>query len=249
MGTTKERLTGTNIEKLTDKERAFILEYMIDHNGKRAAIAAGYAKKNAASQASQLLQRPRIKKALGKYMRERNEERKLSIEATDQKLADSLFRDLRDFFDENGIAYSNPNDIPERAFAFIDGFECYQHFDKETGEVIGQTIKWKWSSSDNARDMSYKRQGAYAAEKHDHRSLNLNANAEVIFDWNQLGRRPVPDPIKDRLDEEKLTPEERKQGKLKARKMIESERKKRAKEDKEKTKYSVDELFDEGEDE
>ena len=40
---------------MNDKHRRFVDEYLIDQNGTRAAIAAGYSEKSARSQASRLL--------------------------------------------------------------------------------------------------------------------------------------------------------------------------------------------------
>ena len=47
-------------KKLTDRERAFVREYLVDLNGTRAAIRAHYAEKSAASQASRLLRKPEV---------------------------------------------------------------------------------------------------------------------------------------------------------------------------------------------
>jgi len=46
--------------KLTDKQRAFVAEYVTDMNATRAAIAAGYSAKSAASAACQLLDATRF---------------------------------------------------------------------------------------------------------------------------------------------------------------------------------------------
>lgn len=55
---------------LTPKEQRFIAEYLIDGNGKRAAEDAGYAQKNSASVAYQLLQKPHMKAALAKALKD-----------------------------------------------------------------------------------------------------------------------------------------------------------------------------------
>ena len=44
-----------DIETLTDKQKAFCLEYLLDFNGTQAAIRAGYSKKTARQQAQVLL--------------------------------------------------------------------------------------------------------------------------------------------------------------------------------------------------
>ena len=45
---------------LTDRQRLFVHEYMLDLNGTLAAIRAGYEEKTAASRASRLLRTPKI---------------------------------------------------------------------------------------------------------------------------------------------------------------------------------------------
>lgn len=51
---------------LTDKQQAFVREYLIDFNGTQAAIRAGYSEKTAKSQASQLLTNEDVSEALKK---------------------------------------------------------------------------------------------------------------------------------------------------------------------------------------
>lgn len=48
------------MEKLTVKQRRFVEEYMIDLNGKQAAIRAGYSVKGAEVQAATLLSNPKV---------------------------------------------------------------------------------------------------------------------------------------------------------------------------------------------
>jgi len=50
--------------QLTAKQEAFCLEYLVDFNGTRAAIAAGYSAKNAASQATENQRKPNVQKRL-----------------------------------------------------------------------------------------------------------------------------------------------------------------------------------------
>ena len=50
--------------KLTTKQERFIHEYMIDGNGSRAAIDAGYGRKSSRVIASQLLKNPNIAEKL-----------------------------------------------------------------------------------------------------------------------------------------------------------------------------------------
>lgn len=49
---------------ITDKMERFIAEYLIDGNGTRAALAAGYSPKTADKQASNMLKRPDVRSAV-----------------------------------------------------------------------------------------------------------------------------------------------------------------------------------------
>jgi len=65
----------------------FAMEYAIDANGKRAAIAAGYSPKVAANQASQLLKNQSVKDAIDKFRRDAIRKFKLKAEDVLEELA------------------------------------------------------------------------------------------------------------------------------------------------------------------
>lgn len=60
--------------KLTIRQRKFVLEYLIDLNGMRAAMRAGYAESGAHTEASRLLKNPKVVAALNEE-RQRLEQR------------------------------------------------------------------------------------------------------------------------------------------------------------------------------
>jgi len=51
---------------LTPKQAAFVVAYLVDSNGKKAAIKAGYSKAGAEVAASRLLRHPKVAEALKK---------------------------------------------------------------------------------------------------------------------------------------------------------------------------------------
>jgi phage terminase small subunit len=83
------------MNKLTDKQRRFCEEYVIDWNGTRAAIAAGYSEKTAKQQAHQLLDKP----LLSEYIAE--------IQTDLQKITNDSFvsqvTKLKDFMESDDI--------------------------------------------------------------------------------------------------------------------------------------------------
>ena len=68
------------IPPLKERHRRFVLEYVIDLNGRAAAIRAGYARRRAANTASELLHRPEVQLAIREEMREREKRLRLTAE-------------------------------------------------------------------------------------------------------------------------------------------------------------------------
>lgn len=85
--------------KLTKQQSRFVDEYLIDLNGKHAAIRAGYAANSASQQAYDLLNRPHVKAEIDKRMSERAARVEIS--------QDDVLRQLI------GIATADPNELVE----------------------------------------------------------------------------------------------------------------------------------------
>ncbi len=66
--------------ELNDKQRMFCQEYIIDFNGTQAAIRAGYSKKTANEQASQLLAKLNIQAEVKRLLEKRMQKTELSQE-------------------------------------------------------------------------------------------------------------------------------------------------------------------------
>lgn len=65
---------------LTNKRKKFVAEYLIDMNGTKAAIRAGYSKKCARSQAGALLSNKAVKQLIDDAMTQRTEALKIDAE-------------------------------------------------------------------------------------------------------------------------------------------------------------------------
>ena len=87
---------------LTPKQERFIAEYLIDLNGKQAAIRAGYSPKSAEMQASRLLSLEKVKRAV----EERSAKALKSLEITRERVlleaARLAFSDITELYDKNG---------------------------------------------------------------------------------------------------------------------------------------------------
>lgn len=64
MSDVKEKSTSNGVVKLTDKQKRFIEEYLIDLNATQAAIRAGYSKQTAKQIGAENLSKPVIQEAI-----------------------------------------------------------------------------------------------------------------------------------------------------------------------------------------
>jgi phage terminase small subunit len=83
--------------KRSKREEVFAREYLVDLNGKRAAIAAGYSESTAEAQASRLLRKSKVKALIAKLTEKKFEKLDLSAERILQELARLGFSNMLDY--------------------------------------------------------------------------------------------------------------------------------------------------------
>ena len=72
-------------DKLTPKQKAFIKEYLIDRNGKQAAIRVGYSPATAENQASRLLSKDKVRLVVEKEMQKHADKWEITRDAIRQE--------------------------------------------------------------------------------------------------------------------------------------------------------------------
>jgi phage terminase small subunit len=95
-------MSFTRSVTLTPKQSRFVEEYLIDLNGKQAAIRAGYSAKTAEVRASQLLSIAKIQVALGAAMRAQSRNTKVTPDRVLAELAKIGFANMRDYWPKEG---------------------------------------------------------------------------------------------------------------------------------------------------
>lgn len=107
---------------LTDKQRRFCEEYLIDLNATQAAIRAGYSKDSAMEQGYQLLQKTSVSEFIQERQKQLQNKLHISQERVLQEYAKIAFADPRKFFDNAG----NPmriEDLDDDTAGALAGFE------------------------------------------------------------------------------------------------------------------------------
>lgn len=88
--------------KLTDKQRRFVDEYLIDLNATQAAIRTGYSAKTAEQQGSRLLINVKVQQAISKKMAERSKRTGINQDRVVLELARIAFVKMTDVVDNDG---------------------------------------------------------------------------------------------------------------------------------------------------
>ena len=82
---------------LTDKQKRFVAEYLIDLNATQAAVRAGYSEKTAYSMGQRLLKNVEIQAAIAEAMKARSERTEITQDRVLNELAALGFYDVADF--------------------------------------------------------------------------------------------------------------------------------------------------------
>lgn len=87
---------------LTEKQRRFCLEYIVDLNGTQAAIRAGYVAKNAAHQACRLLAKEAVRAEIARLKAARSVRTEITADQVLRAMAQVAFGDIRGMFNHDG---------------------------------------------------------------------------------------------------------------------------------------------------
>lgn len=112
------------VPRQRDPERTelFCHEYVIDRNGGRAAIAAGYAKTGARNRAYLLLESPEIQKRIRELTKRALDRADITAERVMLELGRLAFADARRLFDDDGAPLP-PHKLTDDAAATVEAVD------------------------------------------------------------------------------------------------------------------------------
>src|SRR5688572_2954590 len=133
-------------DKLTIKQENFCNEYLIDLNGTRALIRAGFSENGAAVEAHKLLRNPKIQKRIAELRASMEKGFNVTKERIIQELSRIVFFDIRTIHTIDG-AIKPVTDFDDEAAAAVAGIEVYEENlksdDPDEQIVVGKTKKIK----------------------------------------------------------------------------------------------------------
>lgn len=123
--------------KLTDKQKRFVDEYLIDLNGTQAAIRAGYSAKTANEQAARLLANVSIQQTISKHMAERSKRTGVNQDRVVLELAKIALVKITDIVDNQGRIKTTATDDD---LACIESMK-YKESESDTGSSVEREVK------------------------------------------------------------------------------------------------------------
>lgn len=107
--------------ELTEKQKRFVAEYLIDLNATQAAIRAGYSEKTAYSMGQRLLKNVEIQQAIAEAMQKRADRTEITQDRVLKELAALGFYDIADYAAVDGghAVLKATADIPKEKRAAI----------------------------------------------------------------------------------------------------------------------------------
>lgn len=123
--------------KLTEKQRRFVDEYLIDLNATQAAIRAGYSAKTANEQGAQNLAKLSVQQAIAEHMAERSKRTGVNQDRIVLELAKIAFVKMTDVVDPDGRIRG---DAREDDLCCIESIK-YKKSDTETGSSEEREVK------------------------------------------------------------------------------------------------------------
>ena len=110
---------------LTDRQRAFCREYLVDYVGVKAAVRAGYSKKSAAQESSRLLTNAKVHAELARLAARVKKKAELSAVAVLESVTAVALGDVRQLFEKDEFGRSKLKevlDLTPEAQALLAGY-------------------------------------------------------------------------------------------------------------------------------
>lgn len=135
---------------MNPKQRAFVNEYLKDHNATQAAIRAGYSKKSAAVLGHRLLKDVKVSAEIDR----RTAKAGMTADQVLESVVEMAKFDPADFYNADGTL-KLIHDIPRAARMAMAGLEVLEEFDGAGQErtQVGWVKKVKWTDRLRALEM------------------------------------------------------------------------------------------------
>lgn len=149
---------------LTPKQVKFIDEYLIDRNGKQAAIRAGYSPRSAEVQASKMLRKGKVKAEIGRRVEKMSKDAGVTVQRVVDEYAKIAFSNMANFMEvgDDGQPSLNFKDLTEDQKAALSEVTVDSYLEKGgTNPKTVLKVKFKLIDKKGALDSLGKHLGMF----------------------------------------------------------------------------------------
>ena len=169
--------------KLTDKQRIFVAEYLIDRNATQAAIRAGFSENGARQAGSRLLTNVVVRSLIDQKIEKQIKKAELTADKVNEVLAGMIMTDACDMYEEGPDGTMIPksaDELTSRQRASIQEITLVAGADGSGYQRIKQYDRLR------AIDIYYKRTGIYSDSGTTNNIAKMHVN---ILELNAAKRR------------------------------------------------------------
>lgn len=162
------------MNKLTDKQKRFIDEYLKDLNATQAAIRAGYSEKTAHSIGNENLTKPEIQERIRERQEDLKKRNEITADAVIQELAKIGFMDIGELFNDDGII-KNPTILSDKAKAAVSSVKITKRtYGKDDNETEEETTELKLWDKCKALEQLGRHLGIFAEDNNQQKVNNFS---------------------------------------------------------------------------
>lgn len=169
---------------------AFVTNYMVSLNAKKAALAAGYSEASAETQGWQLLHNPIVSKELRKRMKRRAKRLDLTAENVLREIARIAFSDIRAVAEigATGVTFKTSDELHPDAAAAIQSIQS----DTKVGKLgeSSTTLKVKLHDKMKALDLAGKHLGLFLSGEGDDPFKKMTLEQLLALVKGQMEKKP-----------------------------------------------------------
>ena len=170
---------------LTNKQKKFVEEYLIDLNGKQAAIRAGYSPDTADKQASRMLTYGKVALCVSKAMAERSKRTGITQDRVLRELARLGFVNVPDVVNMDDATIKSGSEVDDTSA--IASVKVKTTHTKDETEIVEREIKF------HDKVKSLELLGKHLAMFTENLNIKEDANIKIEF-TNEKGEKIEPDP-------------------------------------------------------
>jgi phage terminase small subunit len=145
------------IDKLTEKQKKFCEEYIIDFNATQSAIRAGYSENTAKIISSQNLTKLNIQTYIQELIKGREKRTEITADMVVKELAKIAFFDIKKIFRKDG-GLLNPCDLDDDTSCVVSGIKAR---DVKNGDDIETIVEYKLNDKIKSLELLGKHLGIF----------------------------------------------------------------------------------------